>query len=232
MSILIENLKFSYAGTTSFGFKIPSLALATGQSYLLLGPSGSGKSTLLNLLAGILRPHSGRLQIAGQELADVSASEMDRFRGDHIGFIFQTFNLIPWLNVRDNIALGLAFAPERRARLREPSTDTIMALTRQMNIEDALLKARVGELSIGQQQRVAAARALIGAPDIILADEPTSALDDANSQLFCESLMRGLDPARQTLLVVSHDTRLRSYFDHVLMVTDIIQSEHPIGAAS
>jgi putative ABC transport system ATP-binding protein len=224
MSIAIKDLTFTYAGAEGFGLTIPKLNLAVGETYLLLGPSGSGKSTLLNLLAGILRPTSGMLQMTGHDMSDVTPMHMDRFRGDHIGFIFQTLNLIPWLSLRDNIALGLAFAPQRRARLSESVNDTIDRLVERMNIGTHLIDRPAGQLSIGQQQRVAAARALIGAPDIILADEPSSALDDSNTKLFFDLLIGGLNRSRQTLLAVSHDTRLVDYFDHVLSVEDIMQS--------
>lgn len=225
MSVVISDLTFSYTDTDGFGIAIPRLELAVGQTYLLLGPSGSGKSTLLNLLSGILRPSSGTLELAGQDLSNVSTLHMDRFRGEHIGFIFQTLNLIPWLSVRDNIALSLAFAPQRRRRIEGDQAEAIARLAGQMNIDYSLLVKAAGQLSVGQQQRVAAARALIGAPDIILADEPSSALDDSNTNSFFDLLMGGLDKSRQTLLVVSHDTRLVGHFDHVLSVADIIQVE-------
>lgn len=224
MSVVIKDLMFSYKGATDFSVAVPHLDLAIGQTYLLLGPSGSGKSTMLNLLSGILRPDRGRLEVAGQDVSNISAAHMDRFRGEHIGFIFQTLNLIPWLSTRDNIALGLAFAPQRRQRVAGDRTEAIAGLAKQMNIDNALLASPAGQLSIGQQQRVAAARALIGAPDIILADEPSSALDDANTKVFFDLLLAGLDKSRQTLLVVSHDERLVAHFDHVLSVTDIIQT--------
>ena len=225
MSISINNLSFAYAGSEGFGLQIPELTLSCGQTYLLLGQSGSGKTTLMSLLAGTLRPQGGALQLAGRDMADISPSQMDRFRGEHIGFIFQTLNLIPWLSARDNIALGLAFAPARRARLTADTQSEIEALVARLNIEADSLNKPAGELSIGQQQRVAAARALIGAPDIILADEPSSALDEANTKDFFELLLSGLDRSRQTLLVVSHDTRISSFFDHVLSVDDILKQE-------
>lgn len=225
MSITIENLQFSYPGADGFGVQIPKLDLRVGETCLLLGPSGSGKSTLLNLLAGILRPHGGVLTLAGQDLSRVGAADMDRFRGEHIGFIFQTLNLIPWLSLQDNIALGLAFAPHRRQRVTGDIKAHIAALAERMNLPSGLLTAPAGRLSIGQQQRVAAARALIGAPDIILADEPSSALDDANTDVFFDLLTANLDTARQTLLVVSHDTRLIERFDRVLAMQDVVKME-------
>lgn len=223
MSIVIRNMEFTYPGDNGYVCKVPDLTLARGKSYLLLGPSGSGKSTLLNLLAGILRPNRGELTVAGQDLSALSSIHMDRFRGEHIGFIFQTLNLIPWLNVRENIALGLAFAPKRRARLSDTVDARAEALAYRMNIDRKLMTSKAGKLSIGQQQRVAAARALIGAPDIVLADEPSSALDDANTQAFFDLLMSGLDQSRQTLLVVSHDTALAEFFDHVLSAEEIFK---------
>lgn len=224
MSVSIENLKFTYPGADGFSFEVADLQLAAGQTHLLLGPSGSGKSTLLNLLAGTLRPDSGRLQVAGCDLTDVGPARMDRFRGEHIGFVFQTLNLIPWLTAHDNVALGLAFAPQRRARLDAPVKQAVEALLQRLNIDPATAWKPAGKLSIGQQQRVAAARALIGAPDLILADEPSSALDEANTGVFFDLLMAGLDRSRQTLLVVSHDSRLESRFDRVLSAADIIRN--------
>ena len=225
MSISITDLSFAYAGENGFDLAISKLALDTGKTHVLLGPSGSGKTTLLNLLAGTLRPNRGSVAVAGQDLTAISNAKMDRFRGEHIGFIFQTLNLIPWLSARDNIALGVAFAPSRRARLQASLDDSIGALVAQMQIDDQLLIMPAGELSIGQQQRVAAARALIGAPDIILADEPSSALDTQNTELFFDLLMGNLDRTRQTLLVVSHDPRITGYFDQVLSVDDVLRVE-------
>ena len=224
MGINIQNLMFGFDKPNGFSFKISDLSLVTGQTYVLLGPSGSGKSTLLNLLSGILRPNSGLIEIAGQNLRGVTAAHMDRFRGENIGFIFQTLNLIPWLSAHDNIALALAFAPGRRARLNGALSDNVNALAQSMQIEERLLAQPAGQLSIGQQQRVAAARALIGAPSVILADEPSSALDAANTKLFFELLIGSLDTARQTLLVVSHDAPVTNLFDHTLMVDDIIEN--------
>lgn len=223
MSISITDLNFTYAGKSDFSLVIPKLAMNTGETHVLLGPSGSGKTTLLNLLAGTLRPKSGAVSIAGQDLSRITNAKIDRFRGEHIGFVFQTLNLIPWLSARDNIALGLAFAPKRRARLRGSVDDAIDDLVTQMQIAEPLMIMPAGTLSIGQQQRVAAARALIGAPDIILADEPSSALDEQNTKLFFDLLMGSLDRTRQTLLVVSHDARVTGYFDQVLSVDNVLQ---------
>ena len=117
MTLQIDNLQFGDAGSGGFNLRVPSLTLEAGTTCLLLGPSGSGKSTFLSLLAGVLAAEHGRIALAGQDMSQLSGARMDRFRGTHIGFIYQTLNLIPWLSVRENIALGLAFAPQRRARL-------------------------------------------------------------------------------------------------------------------
>jgi len=222
MTLQIDDLQFGYAGSGGFHLRVPSLTLEAGTSCLLLGPSGSGKSTFLSLLAGVLSAEHGRIALAGQDMSQLSGARMDRFRGTHIGFIYQTLNLIPWLSVRENIALGLAFAPQRRARLKASLGDTIADFMTRLDLDaGALGEQPAGLLSLGQQQRVAAARALVGAPDLVLADEPSSALDDANTEKFFDLLMAGLDRQRQVLLVVSHDARLAARFDRVINMEDL-----------
>ena len=176
MTLQIDNLQFSYAGSDGFNLRVPSLTLEAGTTCLLLGPSGSGKSTFLSLLAGVLVAKHGRVALAGQDMSQFSGARMARCRGPHIGFIYQTLNLIPWLSVRENIALGLAFAPQRRARLKASLGDTIGDFMTRLDLDaGALGEQPAGLLSLGQQQRVAAARALVGAPDLVLADAPPSA---------------------------------------------------------
>ena len=231
MTLQIEDLKFGYTGSGGFHLCVPLLTLKAGTTCLLLGPSGSGKSTFLSLLAGVLTPERGRIALAGQDMSQLSGARMDKFRGTHIGFIYQTLNLIPWLSVRENIALGLAFAPQRRARLKASLGDTIADFMMQLDLDaGALGEQPAGLLSLGQQQRVAAARALVGAPDLVLADEPSSALDDANTEKFFDLLMAGLDRQRQVLLVVSHDSRLAPHFDRVINMEDLTK-ESAIGGA-
>tara|TARA_B100001057_G_scaffold118414_1_gene117070 strand:+ start:3644 stop:4393 length:750 start_codon:yes stop_codon:yes gene_type:complete len=222
MTLEIDDLQFGYAGSRGFHLRVPSLALEAGTTCLLLGPSGTGKSTFLSLLAGVLKPERGRIALAGQDMAQLSGARMDKFRGAHIGFIYQTLNLIPWLSTRENIALGLAFAPQRRARLSAGIANTITDFMTRLDLdEETLGNQSAGLLSLGQQQRVAAARALVGAPDLVLADEPSSALDAANTEKFFDLLMAGLDRQRQVLLVVSHDARLAPRFDQVIDMSDL-----------
>ena len=226
MTLEIDDLQFGYAGSRGFHLRVPSLALEAGTTCLLLGPSGTGKSTFLSLLAGVLKPERGRIALAGQDMAQLSGARMDKFRGAHIGFIYQTLNLIPWLSTRENIALGLAFAPQRRARLSAGIANTITDFMTRLDLdEETLGNQSAGLLSLGQQQRVAAARALVGAPDLVLADEPSSALDAANTEKFFDLLMAGLDRQRQVLLVVSHDARLAPRFDQVIDMSDL--TAHP-----
>ncbi|HAL84939.1 MAG TPA: methionine ABC transporter ATP-binding protein [Rhodobiaceae bacterium] len=222
MTLQIDDLQFGYAGSGGFHLRVPSLTLEAGTTCLLLGPSGSGKSTFLGLLAGVLTPERGRIALAGQDMSQLSGARMDKFRGLHIGFIYQTLNLIPWLSTRENIALGLAFAPQRRARLSAGVADTITDFMTRLDLDAGTLGDQpAGLLSLGQQQRVAAARALVGAPDLVLADEPSSALDVVNTEKFFDLLMAGLDRQRQVLLVVSHDARLAPRFDRVINMADL-----------
>lgn len=221
-TVKIRDLRFRYNDAGDFNLHIDALNLAPGRAYLLYGPSGKGKTTLLNLMAGVLRPDAGSIEICGTDLATVSNARMDMFRGENIGFIFQTLNLIPWLSAQDNIALSLAFAPSRRARLERSLDDTIMALFDRLDLDRKLAGVKARQLSIGQQQRISAARALIGGPALLLADEPTSALDEDNTKLFLHLLRQSLDKSRQTMMVVSHDKSIREYFDEVIEIDQIL----------
>lgn len=202
---------------------IPEFRLEAGERMFLRGPSGSGKSTLLGLLGGVLTPQTGRIELSGTELTTLGAGARDRFRGDHLGFIFQMFNLIPYLSVLENVTLPVRFSAARAARI---PVDDAQAEARRLL--DALgLGARdiesrpVTELSMGQQQRVAAARALIGRPAIIIADEPTSALDaDARGE-FLNLLMRECSAQSASLLFVSHDIALGAMFDRVVSLAEL-----------
>lgn len=197
--------------------------MQAGEKVLLLGQSGSGKSTLLSLFAGIISPQAGSIQVAGENLVDLTSSKRDRFRAEHIGVIFQQFNLLPYGSVADNILLPLSFAAQRRKRVITNGSleSEALRLCKALQLPEKILKAHVGELSVGQQQRVAVARALIGQPDIILADEPTSALDSNSQQAFMDLLMAQVTAANSSLLMVSHDPSLANYFDRVIQLEDL-----------
>lgn len=203
---------------SGFGIAVDHFTLAPREKLLLIGPSGSGKSTLLSLIAGIVAPQSGRISILGTDIARLSASERDRFRAEHLGVIFQMFNLLPYGTVVDNVLLALSFARKRRERAGGQAGERQEAarLLSRLGLDDKLVAGRsAASLSVGQQQRVAAARALIGRPDLVIADEPTSALDRNRQIAFLDLLFGELDAAGAALMMVSHDETLSHRFDRV-----------------
>jgi putative ABC transport system ATP-binding protein len=202
---------------------VPDLTLVRSETVLLLGESGSGKSTLLSLICGTIIAKSGRVCVGGTDIASLSAGQRDRFRAEQIGLIFQQFNLLPFATVLDNILLPLKFAPERRERLRDPHAEATR-LCHDLGLPDGVMPTKAGTLSVGQQQRVAAARALIGMPPLIVADEPTSSLDAATQATFLALLFAQSRAHSTTLLMVSHDARLASQFDRVIHMADIAQT--------
>jgi putative ABC transport system ATP-binding protein len=218
-AVNIEEVKFSY--TDRDFLAISKLEILRGERVFLVGPSGSGKTTLLGLITGILSPKGGQIRLLGKDMAEMSSHKRDVFRGTHVGYIFQMFNLIPYLNVFENIVLPLKTCPERRKNLaRRKDSDAVFELARGMGIGD-LMKQRVNHLSVGQQQRVAACRALIGSPEIIIADEPTSALDQDQRESFLQILMSQVEKCKSTLIFVSHDLTLKPYFSRQIPMGDI-----------
>jgi len=223
-ALSIRDAAFSWEG--GFGIEIAAFDLAVRERVLLLGPSGGGKSTFLNLVAGITTPSRGSIDVLGTDIARLRGSQVDRFRVDSFGIIFQMFNLLPWLSALDNVLVPLRFSTLRRSRATEPRNDArgeAARLLGALGIDAALHGQRAGTLSVGQQQRVAAARALIGGPGIILADEPTSALDTANARAFLDLLGAELESAQAALLMVSHDETLADAFDRVVRLDEIAQ---------
>jgi putative ABC transport system ATP-binding protein len=225
----IANLIFSWPGVKEPLLDIQNLQIEKGERVFIEGPSGNGKSTLLSLLAGVVTPQHGEVSVLGQRVDTLSGAQRDRFRADHIGFIFQMFNLIPYLSVVENVTLPCRFSRRRqqRALRRSASLDAeAKRLLTHLNMADPdLLKRPVTELSVGQQQRVAAARALIGAPDLLIADEPTSSLDATHRQDFIRLLFDECSKERTTLIFVSHDTSLKGLFDRTVHITDINRTE-------
>jgi putative ABC transport system ATP-binding protein len=231
-SIVIEGLRFAWAGGRPFRLALEELRVAAGERLLLVGPSGSGKSTLLGLLCGTLTPQAGRVSVLGHELTALPGPARDRFRARHFGIIFQLFNLLPYLSILDNVLLPLSFAATRRRRA-EASAGSARAeaarLLAHLGLDGGAVgyDARAASLSVGQQQRVAAARALIGRPEIVVADEPTSALDRAHQLAFLDLLAQELAACGGTLVMVSHDESLATRFDRVLSLPEIARLEHP-----
>jgi putative ABC transport system ATP-binding protein len=187
--------------------------VAAGHTVFLHGPSGCGKSTLLGLMAGVLAPRQGSVSLLGQRWADLAAGARDQRRADHVGVVFQQFNLLPYLTVLDNVLLPCRFSPRRAQRCTPDPRSAAASLLQRMGLPQALWGRRADALSVGQQQRVAAARALIGAPELVIADEPTSALDAALRDDFMALLMSECKTVGSTLVFVSHDDRLAERFD-------------------
>lgn len=219
-AIEIERLSFAYRGAEPV-LEIPALRIERGERIFLYGPSGSGKTTLLGVLAGVLSARSGVVRVLGRDLVTLSPGARDGFRAEHLGYIFQMFNLIPYLSVLENIVLPCRLSHARRERLggTEPEA-AARALAERLEIA-ALLGKRVYDLSVGQQQRVAAARALIAGPELVIADEPTSALDADRRERFLELLFEICRERASTLLFVSHDRHLQPLFDRALSLMEL-----------
>ena len=200
---------------------IEHLALQAGQTHFLHGPSGCGKSTLLGLMAGVLLAQRGRVELLGQDWATLPAGRRDARRADHVGVIFQQFNLLPYLSVRDNVLLPTRFSGLRAQRCEGGPLAAATALLQRVGLGTDLHGRRADALSVGQQQRVAAARALIGRPELLIADEPTSALDAARQEAFLELLRRECADSGAALLFVSHDHRLEQGFPHRLAMAEL-----------
>lgn len=214
----IADMTFAWWG--GYGVLVQSFSIAKGEKVLVTGPSGSGKTTLLSLVAGLLRPNTGAITIGGVDIATLSGRARDRLRADCIGLIFQQLNLVPYLTPLQNVLLPLRFSPRRRQALAgEPEAEARRLLSA-LAIEATLNNGSSTALSVGQQQRVAAARALIGAPSLILADEPTSALDRAARDRFMGLLIGEASRSSAALLMVSHDPDLAKHFDRVLPLAE------------
>lgn len=210
----IQQLRFGWHPAAPV-LAIDSLTLEAGSSLFLRGPSGSGKSTLLNLIGGVLQPQQGEIELLGTPLTRLKGSARDRLRADHIGFVFQQFNLLPYLSAIDNVTLPCGYSALRRRRCGDPQAQAALLLER-LGLARASWTRPAAQLSVGQQQRVAAARALIGAPELVIADEPTSALDSDARDGFLQLLFEECRRAGSALLFVSHDRSLESHFDRAL----------------
>lgn len=225
-AILLSEVRFAWRHERGHVLDIPSLTVERGQHVFIAGPSGSGKSTLLGLLAGVSVPQSGQIRVLEHHLESMTGPQRDRFRADHLGVIFQMFNLIPYLTVVENVTLPCRFSRRRYERANSNgglSVEAVRLLSR-LGILDPLLNRPVTELSVGQQQRVAAARALMGAPELIVADEPTSSLDAGHRRSFIRLLFEECEKVKSTLIFVSHDTGLAPLFDHTIRLAQINRS--------
>jgi putative ABC transport system ATP-binding protein len=225
LAIDIEGLTFAWNDGVPV-LDIPRFEVRRGERVFLRGPSGSGKSTLLGIVSGVLRPGRGRVSVLGEDLGLLTGGGRDEFRAAHIGLVFQMFNLLPFLSVMDNVLLPARFSAVRRRRAQPDPATEARRLLDELGIAATRSPARlVTELSIGQQQRVAVARALLGRPELVIADEPTSALDSDARDAFLRLLMAECAATGAALLFVSHDTALGGLFDRQLSIDDVNRAQ-------
>ena len=205
--ISTQNLQFSYNSKQNFSF--PDLKCESGNTLLITGSSGKGKTTLLHLLGGLLTPTSGNIQIDETEISKLYPSKLDAFRGKNIGMVLQKSYFVEALSVLDNVILASWLATGKKAK------EKAIQLLTQLDLENQMHKLPA-QLSIGQQQRVNIARALINNPKVILADEPTSSLDDENAQIVAELISNLASEHKAALIIVTHDQRLKSKFTNAI----------------
>ncbi len=212
----VSDLVFRYRGQTRDALALNHLRVGAGERLFVHGPSGGGKSTLMSLLAGVLIAQQARVLLLGTDWRSLGSSARDRRRGDHVGYLFQQFNLLTWLPVLDNVCLPCRFSARRAARAASRSGSVerdAHSWLAAFDLAPDLWEQPAGALSVGEQQRVAAARALIGAPELLLADEPTSALDTDRRDEFMARLLAACQEAGSALVFVSHDRSLEPRFD-------------------
>lgn len=229
----VAGLRFGYEPGTDV-IDIRELRIESGERVFLYGPSGCGKSTLLALIGGVITPREGRLSVLGEELTEIRNAARDQFRADHIGFVFQQFNLVPYLSVDENVYLPCRYSPRRLERSRKDDESVEKAAARlleALGIAGPLRARKPTDLSVGQQQRVALARALIGRPELIVADEPTSALDADRRREFIDLLLSECDRSSSAVIFVSHDKSLADHFDRSIDLTAANAAEGSRDAA-
>jgi putative ABC transport system ATP-binding protein len=207
--ITTKGLSYSYPGQKKIGFH--DLSIPPGSHWLLLGESGSGKTTLLHLLGGLLRSQEGTIEVNGSDITKLSEAALDRFRGEHYGFVFQKSHLISALSVRNNLLMAPFLAGRHQDSIR------VKEVLHQLGLSEKE-HAAVKQLSQGQAQRVAIARAVLNKPMLILADEPTSALDDKNCERVIDLLLEASAHNNATLVVATHDQRLKVKFGNQLQL--------------
>jgi putative ABC transport system ATP-binding protein len=212
--------RFRWPRAGEDSLRVADFRLAPGERVFVRGPSGSGKSTLLSLVAGILVAREGSVRFMGREWSTMSGARRDACRGDHIGYVFQQFNLLPYLSVLDNALLACRFSPRRAVRAGDPRREAERLLAR-AGLGAELWARKATELSVGQQQRVAAVRALLGRPELVIADEPTSALDEELRDAFMRVLVDDCVEAGSALIFVSHDPRLAAGFQRVVDIREL-----------
>jgi putative ABC transport system ATP-binding protein len=218
-ALRLTDVRFRYQKSHPEVVNIKSLTVDGGDTVFLHGPSGSGKTTLLSLVGGLFVPVAGKIEVLNQDITSLTASQRDLFRARNIGFIFQVFNLVPYLSVLDNVTLPCRFGRRVSGGFKN-ARDEALRLMSVLGISD-FADRPVTQLSIGQQQRVAAARALIGSPGLIIADEPTSALDADARGTFLAALFEQARRESSTVIFVSHDRSLSTHFSRMVALADV-----------
>lgn len=219
MIIHLSHVEYSYSQNPDKQIiQIKNLSFEAGKKYFIYGPSGSGKSTLLNLLTGLIAPSSGEITLLGKQLNNLSSRQRDSFRAENIGYIYQKFNLIKYLDAIDNIKLANYFDKTKKTNDIQQAANELL---NKLNVPVADRNRPIQQLSVGQQQRVAIARALINQPKLIIADEPTSSLDQAAIDRFMSLLFQLCEQCGATLIFVSHDKSLANKFDSAFALADI-----------
>ncbi|MFK5893398.1 MAG: ABC transporter ATP-binding protein [Pseudomonadota bacterium] len=218
--IYLRDIRFRYSKKDKDILNIAELQVHKGEHLFIQGSSGSGKTTLLNIITGITQAYTGDVHILDKTLQNMSVIQRDQFRVDDLGVIFQQFNLLPYLSLLENVQLPCWFS-KQRSRLAGNTKQTAMRLLKELDIPEQLFNKSVNALSVGQQQRVAMARALIGQPKLIIADEPTSALDTNNRKRFLDLLFLEADKQGSTVVFVSHDSYMAKYFPQKIELSEI-----------
>lgn len=226
----LNGLEYRYPGHQNAILQVPVLGLRAGERVLLHGPSGCGKSTLLSLITGIRPTQKGTIEVVGQPFSSLPQRRRDAVRADHMGVIFQAFNLLPYLSAVENVCLSAGFSRRRCKRQdahgRSQRTVAALTLLDRLGIDRHSAALPAWQLSFGQQQRVAAARALFGKPELIIADEPTSALDDDSRDTLLNLLSELCEQAGSALLMVSHDSQVAPYFQRSIAFADLAGGRH------
>ena len=228
-AIAISGLRFGY-GSDDDILAIADMRVRAAQRVFMFGPSGCGKSTLLAMIGGVLVPRAGSVAILGRNLSGMTSAARDRVRADHVGFIFQQFNLVPYLSVVENVSLPCRYSRRRLKRACDADGSLEKSAARLLSalgIGEELRVRKTTDLSVGQQQRVAVARALIGRPELVLADEPTSSLDADRRREFIDLLVSECARANSTVIFVSHDARLADHFDVAIDLQQANAAAHP-----
>ena len=223
MIVDLEHVAFAWPEQPSL-LTIPRFSLTAGEQVFLSGPSGSGKSTLLSLIGGLLVPQSGVVNVLGHRTNIMSSRARDRLRGENMGFIFQQFNLIPYMSVLENVLLPCRLSDVRCSKASEDGGSPEKSahhLLERLDLDKSIWHQRADRLSVGQQQRVAVARAFIGKPPLVIADEPSSALDTERQEAFFNLLQRECQTSGACLLFVSHDQRLAKGFSRIVTMKEI-----------